>query len=317
MEKVTLKPKFARSIKRVVIYGGLGNQLFGFALAAHLQSLGTEVQVLQARERVGNKTHGVSATRYLAFGFSGRVKALTPVSHALLSFARRSKHTAQFLRVTFTDNPDVTAKTLSTSNASWLVGYHQNFNPSQLLSLQQLALGVHFLDAPQNEEPTSSAGAGRQSYVAVHVRGGDLRYLKNTAGLLSPEYFVSAVTRLFRQYEIPPSSPISIVTDDVDLALEVYEALRKKGFKPSINDTASTSSIAAFQVLSHADYVVASNSSFSYWAAITGRPKIVAYPSPWRADGKGALPVPTFGTWTAVRSNWCQGQDLPVGSEEE
>ena len=312
MTKVTSKKKFARKSKRVVIYGGLGNQLFGWSLAAHLQSLGVRVRLLQARDGLGNKTHGISATQYLAFGFTGDVGELAPFWHVLLSLARRSKFVAHVFRVTFTDSPSVTVASIASTNARWMVGYHQNFNPSQLLSEQQMALGVNFSDASHALVRSPRVEAARQGYVAVHVRGGDLRYLKETAGLLSPGYFVSAIQCLFSKYDIRSSMAISVVTDDIEAALDVCDALGKKGHLASISDAANNSLEAAFQELSQADYLVVSNSSFSYWAAIAGKPKLVAYPSPWRADRKEALPVPTYGTWTAVESDWSQGNDLPA-----
>ena len=312
MIKATSKKEIARNSKRVVIYGGLGNQLFGWALAANLQSSGVETKVLQAREGVGNKTHGVTATQYLAFGFNGNVGKLSSFWHLLLSLARRSRVVAHFFGVFFTDDPKVTSVTLQSSTARWLVGYHQNFNPSQLLSPQQLALGVNFLDSPPAEAVAQRGEDVRPGYVAVHVRGGDLRYLKETAGLLSSNYFVSAVQRLFSQYNILASTAVSIVTDDLKAAAEVSDALRKEGYSTSIRVSANVSLSSAFQELSEAAYLVVSNSSFSYWAAITGKPKIVAYPCPWRADGQGTLPIPTHGTWIAVEPDWYQGKDLPA-----
>lgn len=314
MTKTMAKRKFFPNSTRVVIYGGFGNQLFGWALAAHLQNSGSEVKLLQAREGVGNKTHGVKATRYSAFGFDGYVGDLAPVWHLLLSLVRRSRFAAHLFRVSFTDSSNFAAATLQGCNARWLVGYHQNLNPTQLLSTRQLSLGVNFSEAPQVTALAARREAARHRYVAVHVRGGDLRYLKETAGLLSPGYFVRAVQCLFSQNNILASTEISVVTDDLEAAGWVCDALEKKGFISSISANANASLSAAFQELSRADYVVISNSSFSYWAAIAGRPKFVAYPSPWRADGKQGLLVPTYGCWTAVKSHWTQEKDLPVGS---
>lgn len=316
MINATGKKRLARHTTRVVIYGGLGNQLFGWALATHLQTSGADAEILQAREGLGNKTHGVSATEYLAFGFNGHVGTLAPYSHLILSLARRIRFVARILRVYFTDSPGVSATTLQRSNARWVVGYHQHFSPSQMLTPQQVALGVVFSPARPSEAPAPEAKAGRRPYVAVHVRAGDLRYLRKTAGLLTPGYFVSAVEFLFSRYDILASIEVSIVSDDDEAALEVCDALRKKGFSASISGTANTSLSAAFEVLSRADYVVLSNSSFSYWAAIVGKPKMVAYPCPWRADGKEAFPVPTNESWTAIQSNWSQSQDRPAGSAE-
>ena len=309
MNKGSSKKEIALKGKHVVIYGGLGNQLFGWALAAYLQTSGFETKVLQAREGAGNNTHGLSASQYSAFGFSGGVGKLAPHWHLVLTLARRSRCVARFFRVSFTDSPAVTVEALQRSNAKWLVGYHQNFNPSQLLSPRQLALGVNFLDSPSTAVLTRKGETARQSYVAVHVRGGDLRYLTTTAGLLSPGYFVRAVQRLFSRYDIVASTAISIVTDDVEAAAGVFDALKKKGYSVSISDTANTPLEAAFQELSQADYLVVANSSFSYWAAIAGKPKSVAFPNPWRSDGKVALPIPTLETWNAVESEWSQSKD--------
>jgi hypothetical protein len=104
----------------------------------------------------------------------------------------------------------------------------------------------------------------------LHIRRGDFTKNKATVGLLTFEYFLKQVEK---------NEEIIIFTDERSDSLEILE-----NFPTSVILGAdSLDTWSSFSLLSHARLLVASNSTFSWWAGVISvlRGGEVVAPQPW------------------------------------
>jgi hypothetical protein len=104
----------------------------------------------------------------------------------------------------------------------------------------------------------------------LHIRRGDFTKNKETVGLLTVEYFLKQVEK---------NEEILIFTDERSDSPEFLE-----NFPTSIILGAdSLDTWSSFSLLSHARHMVASNSTFSWWAGVISvlRGGEVVAPQPW------------------------------------
>lgn len=140
--------------------------------------------------------------------------------------------------------------------------------------------------------------AERRAVVAVHARGGDYREL---GWELPLSYYVGAI-------ELLPDLPIELVGADDALLFEVAGRLAEEGHRPVILPAGGE--VDAFVALASAEWLVMSNSTFCWWAAVVGdsqgRAGGVVVPDPW-------LP----GAGTALhRDGWLSlARPVPPGSD--
>lgn len=121
--------------------------------------------------------------------------------------------------------------------------------------------------------------------IAVHMRYGD--YLKNPQarafhGLTKPSFFTKAVRELEEAGEF---DQVLLVSDDPKRAIEAFS--RDYHGKLDVEPTRSETAFDDFVALSVSRGIVASNSSFSWWAGWIGhklRSANVVAPEPWYAS---------------------------------
>lgn len=126
-------------------------------------------------------------------------------------------------------------------------------------------------------------------YCAIHIRKGDYQNIKNELLgkdiSLPKEYYLNAIEKLALSDEVK----LIFVTDDPDWVYNSFNGL--KNF-----EIISNSEISDFQTLIYADFLVLSNSSFSWWAAFLSNledTKIIA-PDYWMGRKKSLLFPPTI-----------------------
>lgn len=101
----------------------------------------------------------------------------------------------------------------------------------------------------------------RESPIAVHVRLGDFKTWQNGRHLLTSEYYIQAVNQL-RALNL--ESPIWVYSDEIPLAKLILKDMPNLRFMdPGTGLTASEELI----LMSRSKGLVASRSSFSWWAA--------------------------------------------------
>jgi hypothetical protein len=136
--------------------------------------------------------------------------------------------------------------------------------------------------------------------VVVHIRRGDYNKLASSIGLLSRDYYISAISQI---QSILPNSELWIFSDEINEAKELLYGINLEISKwvipPDGNDPAES-----LVLMSHGKAIITANSSFSWWAAATGNNlKTVITPYPWfknLEEPENLIPE----HWIRVPSSW-------------
>lgn len=129
-----------------------------------------------------------------------------------------------------------------------------------------------------------------QSRIAVHRRLGDYRLFPEI-GILEKDYFRKILDTL-------PDVPLMVVSDEPQLARAEFSAMGYQVNSPTLGEN---NTVSDFFTLIKSEYLIISNSTFSWWAAYFAQlvnPNVKIYaPFPWRADGKGSELFSDNFTW--------------------
>jgi hypothetical protein len=158
----------------------------------------------------------------------------------------------------------------------WAVsGYFQNHRvlETQIKVIAQLMR--NFIDSNVKSE--------QREYIALHIRLGDYQDLASLYGKLSASYYSTALDILRREGQAN-GLPIVLVSDDREGARKlVGEFMNQSDFElaPLV-----TSPIEDLAILSRAKYLIAPNSTFSWWASQIGDTQRIFLPKPFLLDPK-------------------------------
>ena len=110
----------------------------------------------------------------------------------------------------------------------------------------------------------------KNNYVAIHIRGGDMSLEK---GYTKPEKdFYFKIFDLLKNKNKNKNYYFHIFTDDLKFTKKMIKDLNLKNFT-IISKTKEFSNIDEFYIMQHYKYFVISRSTFSWWAAYLGRDK--------------------------------------------
>lgn len=142
----------------------------------------------------------------------------------------------------------------------------------------------------------------KQSYGVLHFRQGDLLSYVDTMGLLEQSYYLDAIDKALAS--APPATSLVVLSDDISSAVSCFGRYTNHIYGPE-HFTAWES----LAVMSRANFVIASNSTFSWWGSLFSylRQGKVYIPSPWfknwKPDPKEAFNFPGF---TVLKSRFKQ-----------
>ena len=141
-----------------------------------------------------------------------------------------------------------------------------------------------------------------QPTISVHIRRGDYLNLKDSFGVLSSEYYQSAINFTLKNSSIQYGR-VLVFSDDFVLAKKLFSNIKISlpiQFAESPDDYPEES----LMLMSKSDALVISNSSFSWWAAQLGnKSKFVVRPSKWfrgMSDPEELFPP----EWHSQESQW-------------
>ena len=260
---------------KVQVSGGLGNQLFMLVRAVGLSYELSEAKV-SAQFASHMRGRQLSVVNHLDMkSFLGpTIKMLNLESKG--SFSRgiiRLLSLEQRLAIDelgFSPTPVFQPK-----KTTRLIGYFQS--NLYLQALRQY--GAPFELEPLDPSPIFSrlsSDIAAEKVGLLHVRKGDYANHSSTIGLLDIEYFSSASERL-RHSGV---KQILVSSDDRGWLKENLRSLPKFDYL----DISSIPFRGDYEVLALAstvDVIACSNSSFSWWAAMSGKKKLVIKPSKW------------------------------------
>jgi hypothetical protein len=273
----------------VALKGGLGNQLFQYALGRKLAMAHGAELVLDTSALDSERPHGDTCRPFTLGGFRIAARIATPEETRRLkrpfgfaSKAWRTFSTKVLRRHHIGFEPSV----LRMRGDAYLDGYWQSYKYFEdirdallaELTLKELSPAASAMLARIAAEPAA---------VAIHVRRGDYAAsapANRTHGTCSPEYYRRAIASI---KERAPGAAWFVFSDDPAWVREHISFPSEPVFV-SGNGLGDAEELALMAVCKHA---VIANSTFSWWGAWLNRnpEKIVVAPRPWSNTGKPSL----------------------------
>ena len=157
-------------------------------------------------------------------------------------------------------------------------GYFQNW--------YYVAQSLPLIDSELNELLTRNPDKGfissdKGDFGVVHYRRGDLSNFRTSMGLLDDSYFLNAIKVALA--DLNPMTRLIILTDDKNAGVRAFSDITEEVFGP-----ADIEEWEALKVMSKAQFVITSNSTFSWWGALLCS----------QNGGQVYLPSPWFLNWT-------------------
>jgi hypothetical protein len=286
--------------KSFLMAGGLGNQLFIFVAGTYY--------ALQNKENVvfdfssysnGIPPHG-SDIRSLA---PDAVFQYRPFRNlAKIGLDKISHRISNALFPTYTSfglGYDPALETHVLENL--IFGYFQTYKYLDNPKVRNVIDSLH-LDPVSDWFVKCSSEMLERPTISVHIRRGDYMNVQDSFGVLSSDYYDSAINFTLE------NSPIKYVrvlvfSDDFVLAKHLFSKL-EISLPVQFAESPENYPEETLMLMSQSDAIVISNSSFSWWAAQLGKKsKFVVYPSKWL---RGMLdPEDLFPTeWHPQESQW-------------
>jgi len=251
----------------VRLKGGIGNQLFQYGFALQLANGNAQnVICLLDYFRLDAK-HGGFALQHLLG------------SEVLSTDTPPAGHRWAYLNADSLADVDLSILRSSTFDI-FLDGYFQhveNFLP--VVDKLRSMFSVQFDQGQCEQQLRGVLGKSLDTVVAIHLRRGD--YLnpevRNAHGIPAPESMLSCLSRI----EVPDYS--AVVFSDSTVAIDLpCQAL----YLPSEEPRSLAGDINQLRLMSCCNWIIASNSTFSYWAALlSNRVQRVFIPDPWMRSG--------------------------------
>jgi hypothetical protein len=295
------------------IRGGLGNQLFAYYCAlfasgnfrrdvildlayvdrshykegVSLLSFNLAENQMTIKNSVGHKS---SRSRYLN-RLAREAKSLTGLEKTFVfpPGLDSREHLEKFMSPTFPTRPRSLIIEGYFSDFSFFDGVSRHY---QTLSLSKPSRAFHYFSDQIRNTPT----------LAIHHRLGDFTELESSVGILSSEFYREAIDSAFGSH----IKQILIFSNDPKLS---ESSFRKWGMIDSrlswIGSEELPDPAETLLLMSMADTIVCSNSTFSFWAAKLSTPDrtSIYYPETFRRDNlANILSIPRH--WRPLASKW-------------
>ncbi len=274
-------------MKIVNILGGLGNQMFQYALALALQYQCKDKSEVRIDPLAFNGYpihNGYELKRIFNVEIpEASISEVMKVAYPYLNYRiwqlcrllpKRSTMKYEWKSMAYDE------RVLTDTRDRYLIGYWQTehyFRSIRNEILKAFAF-PSFTHNSQNE--TLSEELQQRRSIAVHIRRGDYLKISNTSGICTINYYKKAIT-----YIQESSSPelFAIFSDDIDWCMEQFGAIIGNADIRFVNWNKGKESFRDMQLMSLCKHNIIANSSFSWWGAwLNQNPdKIVIAPSRW------------------------------------
>jgi hypothetical protein len=254
--------------------GGLGNQMFQYALYEELKFQGLQVKADLTEYTL--KTNYRQFQLKQAFGISVDVASeqeIFRLAGGEKNFFRKAVRKYLKRQNVYKEPQVPTLETILEQKQGYLIGYWQaeRWFPDVRNTLQEK---FQFVSADANFEKKCKKAAAEQS-VGIHVRMGD--YLNNESlygGICTKNYYTKAVRYICSKVENPR---FYVISDEPQKAKEMFADVAVEEYICSETD------FRDMQFMSNCRHNILANSSFSWWAAGLNQHKqnIVICPSKW------------------------------------
>jgi hypothetical protein len=291
----------------VYLTGGFGNQLFQVAAAKSLNAEKIKLIKNIGRPRVNSKGNpeilGVNCgaeveefelkhnNKFMSkvFGFLLR-SSISPTLIEKLFLRRLIRLVGSLIinyelgtkvQIIYSDNIGYIAFQKRNSNIL-LIGYFQSYRFLEEARKVNSSLNQSIFS---NRDFTAMGPSKNRIRLIIHYRLGDYKLEKNF-GILSPDYYISALNVVLQSMQI---DEVWIFSDEIDLASKILGSERF----PNVIwiDPKNHTTESSFDLMRQGDAYIIGNSTYSWWAATLSyaEPKIVIAPSPWFAEAEEPL----------------------------
>lgn len=270
------------NIKKVILKGGLGNQIFQYAFSKYLASLGHNVVL----DGCSNLSTG-QANPYLDKIFmdsviiQGKYNTNRGVDNSIYQKIKRKA--SNFIQRANIINEDSSLDLSKISGEKIFDGYWQNKKFFQEIELNIDLNPLKKINDTEIRKYTSGC-------VAIHMRLGDYTKSKNQDihGVLPLNYYQRAIELIKTKILV---KEIILFSDTPRLAMKrmnhILEKMKAVEIKISAIESKIYEDFEEMHLMSLYDNIIISNSTFSYWAAFLGKKqKLVVAPEQWYTDNK-------------------------------
>jgi hypothetical protein len=137
----------------------------------------------------------------------------------------------------------------------------------------------------------------RNEVVALHVRRGDYKNLKDSFGILSDRYYQEALSKM---RSINDFEEVWVFSDELDVASQLLKDFPNLVF---VNPPPESNAIESLMLMSKCDSQIISNSTFAWWAAVLNPARKIIAPSKWFKNHAYSEDLILPG-WESVQSYW-------------
>jgi hypothetical protein len=285
---------------RVLLTGGLGNQLFQTAAAFHFEKLTKRETVLARDENSYSKyNHGSRVEKLIPnLKIEEKVEKADLILRIDRRIIRANQIYAKLRKIQVHQelgfDPDMNIQ----GRTKELRGYFQSYVYAESLKeIYRDSILNYLRGSPLNVHQSDPSTAGP---VSLHIRRGDYETLRTTIGMLDFAYYENALEELDTQKEI---TEIWVFSDDVAKASTILSRSRFLKFM-NFQIASSLGEIDSLAAMSLCNRHVIANSTFSWWGAFLtgGQGKIMA-PDKWFRNGDDPYKlIPN--NWTRIESKW-------------
>ena len=182
-----------------------------------------------------------------------------------------------------------------------IFGYFQTYKYLEDLEVRNIINALHLGPVSDWFDKCSSEMTELPT-ISVHVRRGDYMDSQDSFGVLSGEYFSSAIKFTLgatsKKYE-----RVLVFSDEIDSAKQMFSNLLV-ALPVDFVDSPENNPEEELMLMANSDALIISNSSFSWWAAQLGnKSKFVVCPSKWfrdMLDPQDLIPP----EWHQLESQW-------------
>jgi len=285
---------------RILLSGGLGNQLFQSAVAYHFNLLGNRDCVLVRNENSHSRFDHGSQVEKLILDLKIETKA--EKTNFLFRFERKLIRSSQMYshlrKVQVQKELGFDPNFLIKDDTLELRGYFQSYIYAESLrEVYRVSLANYLQDSQLNLKSDITFS---KKPISLHLRRGDYETLRTTLGVLDLKYYENALEELNTKEEI---QEILVFSDDASKASDILSRSKFSKFM-NFKFASSLGEIESLAAMSMCQRHIIANSTFSWWGAFltTAENSIVA-PSKWfrKGDDPNML-IPKH--WIQIDSKW-------------
>lgn len=272
-------------MKIINILGGLGNQMFQYALALAVRSRCKGEVRIDPRGFRGYPIHnGYELKRIFDVEIpEATLGEVMKVAYPFLNYRiwqlcqllpRRHTMKQEWKSMAYDE------QVFSDAGNTYLTGYWQTENYFHDIRREVLAA---FTFPPFDADSANKVLEEElrcQCAVAIHIRRGDYLKISNTSGICTIDYYRKAIERMKARVTV---ELFVVFSDDIDWCIEQFGVMMGNTPVKFVNWNKGTESFRDMQLMSLCKHNIIANSSFSWWGAWLNRhpDKIVIAPSRW------------------------------------